>query len=75
MFPEWCNRTDRAITRFVDGEWKDENIADPLGQMLALLNDTRDRALVQRWGLWLVKRDTASGLKVCISLSTYIQGV
>lgn len=32
--------------------------------MMGLLNETRDRVLLQRWGLWLIKRDTASGLKV-----------
>jgi vacuolar protein sorting-associated protein 3 len=57
----------------VDGEWKDDEIKDPLEQIMALLNESRDRALVQRWGLWLVKRDTASGLKVFSSLSPYIQ--
>ena len=53
-----------TIVRLVDGEWTDEGIKDPLEQMMALLNETRDRTLIQRWGLWLIKRDIASGLKV-----------
>jgi hypothetical protein len=54
-------------TRLVDGEWTDEDIQDPLEQMMALLSETRDRMLIQRWGLWLVKRDASAGLKVYIA--------
>ena len=62
-----CESIADVITaRLVDGEWTDDDIEDPLGRMMVLLNETRDRALVQQWGLWLVKRDTALGLKVCV---------
>lgn len=33
------------------------NISDVLGK-------TKDRSLVQKWGLWLVKKDADLGLKV-----------
>ena len=55
---------DVLLSRLVDGEWTENDIQDPLGQMMALLSQSRDRGLVQRWGLWLIKRDPAAGLKV-----------
>ena len=38
--------------------------------MIALLSEKRDKALTQRWGLWLTKRDPESGLKA--SYITYL---
>ena len=51
------------LLRLVDGQWSDDDIKDPQTQMIALLSEKRDRALTQRWGLWLTKRDPESGLK------------
>ena len=51
------------LLRLVDGQWSDDDIKDPQTQMIALLSEKRDRALTQRWGLWLTKRDPEIGLK------------
>ncbi|KAF8499515.1 hypothetical protein JB92DRAFT_3099258 [Gautieria morchelliformis] len=56
-----------VLSKLVDGEWTDEDIQDPLAQMMALLNETRDRMLIQRWGLWLIKQDASAGLKLLMS--------
>ena len=32
--------------------------------MINLLTEKRDKALTQRWGIWLTKRDPERGLKV-----------
>lgn len=50
--------------RLIEGEWTDEEIVDPLSQMIALLTEKRDRTLTQQWGIWLVKRDADRALKV-----------
>ncbi|RDB17168.1 Transforming growth factor-beta receptor-associated protein 1 [Hypsizygus marmoreus] len=50
--------------KLVEGEWTDEDIKDPLSDMMALLNEKRDRSLTQKWGLWLTKRDPENGLKL-----------
>ena len=48
----------------IEGQWSDDDIKDPLSQMINLLAEKRDRALTQRWGLWLTKLDPDNGLKV-----------
>ncbi|KAF8064149.1 hypothetical protein FPV67DRAFT_1503662 [Lyophyllum atratum] len=53
-------------SKLIDGEWTDEDIKDPLSDMITLLTEKRDRALTQRWGLWLIKRDPERGLKLLI---------
>ena len=53
-----------TFPRLVDGEWSDDDIVDPLSQIINFLSDKRDKALSQRWGLWLTKRDPDRGLKV-----------
>jgi len=50
--------------RLIEGVWIDEDIKDPLLQMVNLLTEKRDRALTQKWGIWLTKRDPEKGLKV-----------
>jgi hypothetical protein len=50
--------------RIADGEWTDEDIKDPLSDMISLLFTTKDRALTQRWGIWLTKRDPDRAIKV-----------
>lgn len=58
--------------RLVSGEWSDSSISDPLGGMFALLSDKRDRALIQKWGVWLTKYDLERALKVVILISLYM---
>ncbi|PPQ88786.1 hypothetical protein CVT25_010472 [Psilocybe cyanescens] len=53
-----------VLAKLVDGKWTDEDIKDPLGQMVNLLTDKRDRALTQQWGLWITKRNPEMGLKL-----------
>lgn len=55
--------------RLIDGIWTDEDIRDPLAKMTELLNKTSSREQVQRWGLWLTRKDPDLGLKVVTFLS------
>jgi len=50
--------------KLIDGQWSDDNIKDPKKQMIVLLSEKRDKALTQRWAIWLIKRDPESVLKV-----------
>ncbi|KAL5523259.1 hypothetical protein ACEPAF_1526 [Sanghuangporus sanghuang] len=56
-----------AWSKLVDGIWTDEDIRDPLAKMTERLNKTSNREQVQRWGLWLTKRDPDLGLKLITS--------
>jgi hypothetical protein len=58
-----------VLQRLIEGKWTDEDIADPLSQMINLLAEKRDRALTQHWGIWLTKLDPERGLKVSIDLT------
>ncbi|KJA17616.1 hypothetical protein HYPSUDRAFT_46248 [Hypholoma sublateritium FD-334 SS-4] len=51
-------------SKLIEGQWTDDDIKDPLSQMINLLAEKRDRALTQQWGLWLTKLDPESGLKL-----------
>lgn len=46
------------------GEWVDEDVHDPLSNMLNFLTEKRDKALAQQWGLWLLKYDQEQAMKV-----------
>jgi vacuolar protein sorting-associated protein 3 len=50
--------------KVADGVWKDESISDPVGKVKKLLHGSKDRAMVQKYALWLLKRDRSGGLKV-----------
>ena len=52
------------LHRVVEGEWVDPDIPEPLLQMISLLTQKRDKALTQRWAIWLTKRDPEAGIKV-----------
>ncbi|KAG8944702.1 hypothetical protein FRC04_001601 [Tulasnella sp. 424] len=51
-------------TKVVDGEWKDPALANPLPRIKDLLLETKDRVLVQRYGIWLIKHDPEASLKL-----------
>ncbi|KAG6916344.1 hypothetical protein DXG01_007235 [Tephrocybe rancida] len=51
-------------SKLIDGEWTDEDIPDPLSNMIALLAEKKDRTLTQHWGLWLTKRNPEQGLQL-----------
>ncbi|KAF8918725.1 hypothetical protein CPB85DRAFT_1373750 [Mucidula mucida] len=43
--------------KLVEGEWSDEDINDPLTDMITLLTEKKDRTLLQHWAIWLTKID------------------
>ncbi|KIM28040.1 hypothetical protein M408DRAFT_329694 [Serendipita vermifera MAFF 305830] len=49
-----------------EGTWRDPSISDPVAKVRALLSNSKDRALVQKHALWLLKRDRHNGLKLLI---------
>ncbi|KAG9013429.1 hypothetical protein FRB90_006050 [Tulasnella sp. 427] len=51
-------------TKVVDGEWKDPALANPLPRIKELLLETKDRVLVQRYGIWLIKHDPEASLRL-----------
>ncbi|KAJ8481088.1 hypothetical protein ONZ45_g15430 [Pleurotus djamor] len=55
-------------SRLVDGTIHDDNIKDPLGQMLTLISEKRERSLIQQWGVWLSKKHPDQGLELLKSL-------
>lgn len=59
-----------AWSLIAQGEWSEEDVTDPLGDMLELLSREKDRVLVQKWGLWITERDPERGLKLLISRDT-----
>ncbi|GBE88874.1 predicted protein [Sparassis crispa] len=62
-----CGEDNKLLdvwSKLVQGEWVDESVQDPLSSMFTLLNEKRDRTLIQRWGIWLTKRDAERALKL-----------
>ncbi|KIP07261.1 hypothetical protein PHLGIDRAFT_118311, partial [Phlebiopsis gigantea 11061_1 CR5-6] len=55
-------------SKLVTGEWADGDVRDPLSSMFALLAEKRDRALAQRWGLWLLKHDQDRAMKLLLTV-------
>ncbi|TFK48950.1 hypothetical protein OE88DRAFT_1633535 [Heliocybe sulcata] len=56
-----------AWAKLAEGEWADEDLPDPLTTMFDYLSEKRDRALIQRWGVWFSTKDPERGLKLLIS--------
>ncbi len=54
----------RTSFRLIAGDWVDEDVHDPLSSMSTFLSEKRDKALVQEWGVWLLKYDSERALKV-----------
>uniref|UniRef100_A0A0W0GCB0 Vacuolar sorting protein 39/Transforming growth factor beta receptor-associated domain-containing protein n=1 Tax=Moniliophthora roreri TaxID=221103 RepID=A0A0W0GCB0_MONRR len=59
-----------AWAKVAEGEWIDEDIKDPLSSIISLVTDKRDRALSQKWGVWLTKRDPDRGLNLLMPKET-----
>ncbi|KAF9261696.1 hypothetical protein L218DRAFT_930596 [Marasmius fiardii PR-910] len=55
-----------AWSKVADGEWIDDDILDPISNIVNLVTEKRDCTLTQQWGLWLTKRDPERGLKLLI---------
>jgi hypothetical protein len=53
--------------KVAEGILVDPSIANPVGEVAALLRGSQDRKLVRRHALWLLKRDVESGLRVRIN--------
>ena len=56
--------TTHSHCRLVTGEIMDEDVPDPLWNMFTYLQERKDRALAQEWGVWLIKWDSERALKV-----------
>ena len=56
----------KAASRLISGEWIDEDVQDPLSSMVNFLTEKRDRAMVQEWGVWLLKYDNDRAMKVLV---------
>ncbi|TBU43879.1 hypothetical protein BD309DRAFT_959701 [Dichomitus squalens] len=56
-----------AWAKLVDGEWMDAEVQDPLTRIFDLLSEKKDRALIQRWIPWLIKKDSERALKLLLS--------
>lgn len=53
--------------KVAEGVLVDPSIANPVGEVAALLRGSQDRKFVRRHALWLLKRDPESGLRVRIN--------
>lgn len=56
----------------MEGEWSDEDVKDPLSEMILVLSEKTkdregDRTLLRRWSIWVLKHDMERGLQVSIS--------
>jgi hypothetical protein len=55
----------------VEGEYVDDKYTEGLDGIFGLLWKSKEKFLVERYGLWLVKRDPRLGLKVCPTFVTF----
>ncbi|GJN90241.1 hypothetical protein Rhopal_003240-T1 [Rhodotorula paludigena] len=51
-------------SRIVDGEYADETYEGGVGQIYDLVWRSKDKALVEKYGLWMLKHDQARALKL-----------
>jgi hypothetical protein len=56
--------TDRCSIRIVEGKYVDEQYTGGLQQIFDLLWKTKDKDLIEHYGMWLLQRDRLLGLKV-----------
>ncbi|KAJ7343434.1 hypothetical protein DFH08DRAFT_937969 [Mycena albidolilacea] len=56
--------------KLVEGEWMDEDVKDPVEDMLNLLSGSKNRILTQKWGLWLTRRDPERGIRLLMPRET-----
>jgi hypothetical protein len=42
--------------RVADGEWRDPTVEEPIARITTMLQDLKDRTLVEKHALWLLKR-------------------
>ncbi|KAJ7063354.1 hypothetical protein C8F01DRAFT_984930 [Mycena amicta] len=53
--------------KLAEGEWLDEDIKNPTDNIFNLLSNSKNRALIQKWALWLTRQDPERGIKLLIS--------
>ncbi|KAJ7452354.1 hypothetical protein B0H11DRAFT_2073067 [Mycena galericulata] len=56
--------------KLIEGEWTDDEIQNPTENVLTLLTNSKNRALTQKWGLWLTRRDPERGIKLLMPRET-----
>ncbi|KAG9037771.1 hypothetical protein FRB95_004057 [Tulasnella sp. JGI-2019a] len=59
-------------TKLVDGKWSKDADLPPnvMGQIVLRLAECKDHVLVQRYGIWLVKRDPQAGFDLFVAKDT-----
>ncbi|KAJ6630857.1 hypothetical protein B0H10DRAFT_1983437 [Mycena sp. CBHHK59/15] len=57
-------------SKLAEGEWTDDDIQDPIEDMISLLASLKNRALTQKWGLWLIRRDPERGIGLLMPRET-----
>ncbi|KAJ6596948.1 hypothetical protein DFH09DRAFT_106793 [Mycena vulgaris] len=56
--------------KLIEGEWTDDDILNPTEDMVSLLTSSKNRALTQKWGLWLTRRDPERGIRLLMPRET-----
>ncbi|KAJ7219323.1 hypothetical protein GGX14DRAFT_591509 [Mycena pura] len=54
----------QILAKLIEDEWTDDDIKDPMEDMFNLLVNSKNRALTQKWGLWLTRRDPERGIRL-----------
>ncbi|GAA5933539.1 uncharacterized protein JCM15063_001342 [Sporobolomyces koalae] len=60
-------RTERVLeiwTKILDGDYVDPTFQDGTRQVFDLVSRSKDKSLVEKYGLWLVQRDRLLGLRI-----------
>ncbi|KZV92694.1 hypothetical protein EXIGLDRAFT_718145 [Exidia glandulosa HHB12029] len=55
------------LATLVQDKWTSAEMPDPMARLLYVLDQISDPTLLQKWGLWLVKRDATRGINVLMA--------
>lgn len=53
-----------CIIRVAEGQWRDSMISNPLGEIIQLLAASKNRELVQEYGIWLARHEPVAAFTV-----------
>ncbi|KZO91652.1 hypothetical protein CALVIDRAFT_340783 [Calocera viscosa TUFC12733] len=53
-----------ALVNIADGVWEEDDVPNPIARVAELVQISRNRDVVQKYGLWLLRKDPALGLKL-----------
>ncbi|EJU00542.1 hypothetical protein DACRYDRAFT_80745 [Dacryopinax primogenitus] len=53
-----------ALVNVADGVWEEDDIPNPVARVADLVQASRNREVVQKYGLWLLRKSPALGLKL-----------